>query len=113
MQAKFLLALFGSFAIASAAATPNVDAEVTDVVILETSGPVGLPAVEARDVEVRAADITWQASGGCKTDWANRCNAMCRGEASKKGYKCLQIKSKIWRQSCVFGWSVCDCTCVR
>ncbi|KAL1840123.1 hypothetical protein VTJ49DRAFT_779 [Mycothermus thermophilus] len=113
MQAKFLLALFGSFAIASAAATPNPQAEVTDIVVIETSGPVGLPEVEARDVEARAADINWQATGGCKMDWADRCNAMCRGEASQRKYSCKQIKSKIWRQSCVFGWSVCDCTCVR
>ncbi|KAL2130908.1 hypothetical protein VTI74DRAFT_5792 [Chaetomium olivicolor] len=37
----------------------------------------------------------WQAKGGCKTDWAGRCNAQCRGEAQQKGYKCKDVDSDI------------------
>ncbi|KAK4189444.1 hypothetical protein QBC35DRAFT_514031 [Podospora australis] len=101
MQFKSLLVVLAGLAMANAAAAP-VQQE-----IVEVSGPL------MSTVEARAADINWQATGGCKTDWANRCNAACRGEAQQKKYTCTSVKSKIWRQSCVFGWSVCDCTCVR
>lgn len=53
----------------------------------------------------------WQASGGCKTDWAGRCNAQCIGEASQKGYKCKDIDSDITGSNCFIGWSTCECTC--
>lgn len=52
-----------------------------------------------------------QASGGCKTDWAGRCNAQCIGEASQKGYKCKDIDSDITGSNCFIGWSTCECTC--
>lgn len=67
MQVKALLVLIGSLALANAAAAPNPQA--TEVEIVEESGPL----------VSRAADINWQATGGCKTDWGDRCNAACRG----------------------------------
>lgn len=76
MQAKFLLALLGTFAIASAAATPSApaaDETKVELVIIEESGPLDA------SIEARAADINWTAKGGCKVDWADRCNAQCRG----------------------------------
>ncbi|VBB84417.1 Putative protein of unknown function [Podospora comata] len=100
MQSKALILLLtGLVAAVSGAAAPANEVEIIE----ESTGPLN----------ARQADITWQATGGCKTDWANRCNAACRGEASQRSYSCASIKSRIWRQSCVFGWSVCDCTCVR
>ncbi|KAF9584505.1 hypothetical protein BGW38_006209 [Lunasporangiospora selenospora] len=56
--------------------------------------------------------LSWTASGGCKTDWAGRCNNQCIGEASKKpacnGKKTF---SGIESSNCVWGWNICKCQC--
>jgi cytochrome c553 len=75
------------------------------------------PAPEAAAAPAEAGDVStlatkkWTASGGCKTDWAGRCNAQCIGEAKQKGYKCKEVDSDITGSNCFVGWSTCKCTC--
>lgn len=57
------------------------------------------------------ATYDWQASGGCKTDWAGRCDSQCVGEATKKGWVCKEIDSDITSSGCFVGWNTCECTC--
>lgn len=98
MQLKFLLGLLT--AATAAVALPAADNQAADAV-----------AAPADDVSVLAMR-EWQASGGCKTDWAGRCNAQCIGEAKQKGYKCKNIDSTISSNGgCVWGWNTCECTC--
>lgn len=62
-------------------------------------------------LNTRAEYKEWNASGGCKTDWAGRCQSTCKKEAKAKGYSCDKITSNIWKEDCWLGWSVCDCVC--
>lgn len=56
----------------------------------------------------------WQAKGGCKIDWASRCEAQCIGEGVQKGYKCgcENMYTDIWRSKYFPGWNICECACV-
>ncbi|KAK4031397.1 hypothetical protein C8A01DRAFT_21369 [Parachaetomium inaequale] len=81
--------------------------------------PADTNAVEANTATASEAggDVSilatkkWQASGGCKTDWAGRCNAQCIGEAKQKGYNCKNVDSDITSSGCFVGWNTCECTC--
>ncbi|KAK4176148.1 hypothetical protein QBC36DRAFT_329923 [Triangularia setosa] len=56
MQSKALILFLASLvAVASGAAAPTNEVDIIE----ESTGPLN----------ARQADITWQATGGCKTDW--------------------------------------------
>ncbi|KAE8412296.1 mannosyltransferase putative-domain-containing protein [Aspergillus pseudocaelatus] len=67
---------------------------------------------EARDTANVQARKSWTAEGGCKTDWAGRCNAQCIGEGVRShGCKKGDISSGIESSHCVIGWNICKCSC--
>ncbi|BAE62691.1 unnamed protein product [Aspergillus oryzae RIB40] len=67
---------------------------------------------EARDTANVQARKSWTAEGGCKTDWAGRCNAQCIGEGVRShGCKKSDISSGIESSHCFFGWNICKCSC--
>ncbi|KAH6649542.1 hypothetical protein F5144DRAFT_478364 [Chaetomium tenue] len=86
---------------------------LTTLITAVAAAPAPAPAAEAAeagDVSILATK-KWEASGGCKNDWAGRCNAQCIGEAKQKKYKCSTIDSNITGSNCFIGWSTCKCTC--
>ncbi|KAH7202896.1 uncharacterized protein BKA55DRAFT_531280 [Fusarium redolens] len=87
MEPKTVLVLFGAFvATTTAAPAPNNNNDMS-------------------------ATCQWQAVGGCETDWKDRCDAQCVGEAVKKGYKCEDVTSHITGSNCLWTYSTCECTC--
>ncbi|KAK1763240.1 fungal-specific transcription factor domain-containing protein [Phialemonium atrogriseum] len=56
---------------------------LTGVIAAVAAAPTPEPELQDRD-EVEARSKSWTAEGGCKTDWADRCNAQCIGEGVKK-----------------------------
>jgi hypothetical protein len=92
------LALATAVAAAPGPETPAVDANTNT------------NADSAGDVSILATR-KWQANGGCKTDWSQRCHEQCVGEAQKKGYSCTDLDSDITGSNCFIGWSTCECTC--
>ncbi|KAH7109989.1 hypothetical protein EDB81DRAFT_832727 [Dactylonectria macrodidyma] len=116
MQPRFLFPILAT----AAAAMPSYPAVDADLAILETcmSGSRLLAGSFVRSqkstpaiLETRASK-TWQASGGCKTNWGGgRCLDTCEAEATAKGYKCTAINSNIRKDECWLGWCACDCEC--
>ncbi|KAE8340176.1 hypothetical protein BDV24DRAFT_164628 [Aspergillus arachidicola] len=67
---------------------------------------------EARDTTNVQARKSWTAEGGCKVDWAGRCNAQCIGEGVRShGCKKDDISSGIESSNCIIGWNICKCSC--
>ena len=74
----------------------------------DTNGPGGAP-----DEMSTMAQKTWQARGGCLTQYkdAKVCLAQCKDEAS--GGKCRNWKSMtgVRTGGCCCGWYTCQCIC--
>ncbi|KAK4447805.1 hypothetical protein QBC34DRAFT_439754 [Podospora aff. communis PSN243] len=96
MHAHAVVALFTSI-LAVASAAPAAEAEANPV-----------PVLEARLTQ-------WKASGGCRSDWRNRCYDTCRSEAPSKGCR-GSVASSIDSGACSLAdrlqlRSHCKCTC--
>lgn len=84
---------------------------LTGVIAAVAAAPTPEPELQDRG-EVEARSKSWTAEGGCKTDWADRCNAQCIGEGVKKhGCKKSDVRSGIESSSCLVGWNICHCQC--
>ncbi|GAB1319461.1 hypothetical protein MFIFM68171_09671 [Madurella fahalii] len=107
MQAKALIiTLF--IALSAAAPSPQKQEDVADVF----QGTVKNPDSDSNgDVSI-LAQKTWQASGGCKTDWDEdrRCVNQCIGEANSKcpGWDSM---TGVIQGGCVLSWRTCLCVC--
>ncbi|PHH89600.1 hypothetical protein CDD83_5691 [Cordyceps sp. RAO-2017] len=82
--------------------------------LVAVAGTVALAGTSAGDegLEARAAAFSWTANGGCKQDWAGRCNNQCFGEARSKP-QCAgkTVFSGIESSGCWLTWNICRCQC--
>lgn len=99
MQFKAAAILLSSL-VAFAAATPTAEENIG-------------AAADEGFLSLRDADIIWFAEGGCKGDWASRCNAMCLGEKDQKKLTCQSFSSKIVDECSIPFRRKCRCTCVK
>jgi hypothetical protein len=106
MQPKTLLFLATLLTTALAIPATPPTADDTNIVARDDNNM----GIDSGDVSTKAT-YNWQAKGGCKTDWADRCRTQCLGEAADKSWVCKEIDSDISSSGCLVGWNTCECTC--